>query len=933
LFNYIFELVRVVKFENRPAFFRTVFVLFLTSMNEFFTAFMKDSIKILCGRQALFLVVMIGFCLSVNGQIKLPKLIGDGMVLQRNKEIKIWGWASSGESITLNFKHKNYRTKADINGNWELFIPPQKEGGPYTMTFKGKNTVEVSNILFGDVWFCSGQSNMVLPMERVEERYPDEVANANYPEIRNFFVPTKTNLNGPQQDLPPGNWKSAVKGDIMGFGAVSYFFAKKLYEKYHVPIGLINSSFGGTPIRSWISEGGFKEFPEDLETIQKNKDTAYVNKITKRPDSNDNYDQKDKGLIEDVKWHEESYVPKGWSNYYIPGYWEDQGVKNLNGIVWFRKEIDVPESMIGVEAKLFMGRIVDADEVYVNGTKVGNITYQYPPRRYTVPKGILRPGKNVITVRVTNDAGKGGFVPDKPYYLTANGHDIDLVGKWQYKVGEVFEPAESDYNPFWAQDQPTSLYNAMVAPVVNLKISGILWYQGETDVWNPKPYRKYLPALIHDWRTQFQQGMLPFLYVQIANFEDIDYLPTESNMAELRDAQLGALSVPKTAMAVAIDLGEWNDIHPLNKKDVGERLALGAMKLAYNEELVYSGPIYKSSEIKNGQIILSFNSVGSGLVSNYGEPLNRFEIAGDDQHFAWANAKIDGDKVIVENETIDKPKYVRYAWADNPKSANLYNKEGLPASPFRNYNPDSLNNKPWQGKKAAVVLTYDDALNSHLDDVLPLLDSLNLKATFYVSTYSEAFRNRINDWRKLAQEGHELGNHTIFHPCIGKEDRPWVNENYDMSTYTVERMVDEIKINNTLLEAVDGKRERTFAFTCGDMTVGDKNFFIDELKNDLIGARGVRHEMHKMKDVDTYNIDSYMINGESGEQLIALVKKAIESNSLLVFLFHGVGGDHSLNVSLAAHRQLLEYLKQHEDEVWSATTIEAVKNIKKNQTN
>jgi len=881
------------------------------------------------------LVVLIGLSVSAYSQIKLPELISDGLVLQRNQEIKIWGWASSGESVTLNFKHKNYKTKADSNGNWEFRLPPQKEGGPHKMIFNGKNKIEVDNILFGDVWFCSGQSNMVLPMERVKERYPDEIANANYPEIRNFFIPTKANLKGPLEDLPHGEWKSAIKDDIMGFGAVSYFFAKELYEKYHVPIGLINASVGGTPIQSWISEEGFKEFPRDMASIQRNKNTGYVKKITSKPSSTNNNKQNDKGLIEDTKWYEPSYIPKGWTNFYVPGYWEDQGVKDLNGIVWFRKEIDIPESMTGVDAKLFMGRIVDADEVYVNGTKVGNTTYQYPPRRYAVPKGILKSGKNIITARVTNYMGKGGFVPDKPYYLTAKGRDIDLKGEWQYKVGEVFKPisVESNYNRFSAQDQPTALYNAMVTPVINMKISGILWYQGETNVWNPKPYRKYFPALVKDWRNQFHQGTLPFLYVQLANFQDVDYLPAKSHMAELRDAQLSALKIPKTAMAVAIDLGEWNDIHPLNKKDVGKRLALGAMKFAYNEDIVFSGPIYESSEIKNNQISLSFDAVGSGLVSIDGEPLSRFEIAGDDQHFVWAKAKIEGDKVIVENGNINNPKYVRYAWSDNPQGANLYNKEGLPASPFRNYNPDSLNNKPWQGKKATVVLTYDDALNVHLDNVQPALDALNIKGTFYVSTYSEAFRNRIDDWRRLAHGGHELGNHTIFHPCVGKDSRPWVNPNYDMGAYTVERMVDEIKFNNTLLEAVDGKKERTFAYTCGDFTVNGNDFFIDKLKGDLVGARAVRHEMHKIEDIDIYSIDSYAIIGETGEQMIELVKKAIETNSLLVFLFHGVGGEHSMDVSLSAHQELIEYLKSHETEVWTTTTLEAVENIRKNQSN
>ena len=876
--------------------------------------------------------------LSFSGfsQIKLPKLISDGVVLQRDTKVKIWGWSSPNEEITLTFKKKKYKTVADKKGNWEIMLRPQKAGGPFDMVFKGKNEVKVSDILFGDVWICSGQSNMTVKMERVKEKYPEEVATANYPEIRSFFVLTLTNLEGPQKDLPSGEWINATKDEIMEFGAVPYFFAKDLYEKYHVPIGMINASVGGTPIQSWISEEGFKEFPKEYETIQKNKDTAYINSLTARPTnaSNNRPKPQDKGEIGPVKWYDSSYVPKGWNNYNVPGFWEDQGLKDLNGVVWFRKEIEVPESMTGVEAKLYMGRIIDADVVYVNGTKVGNITYQYPPRRYTVPNGILKKGKNIITVRVTNYGGKGGFVIDKPYNLVANNQTIDLKGTWQYKVGEVFKPRNdfSGWRRFSAQNQPSSLFNAMIAPLTNMKTMGFLWYQGESNSGNPKPYRKYLPAIIKDFRNQWGQGDLPFLYTQLPNFNDIDYLPTESNWAEMRDAQLSALSLPNTAMGVGIDLGEWNDIHPLNKEDVGKRLALGALKLAYGEDIVHSGPIYKSSKIEGNKVIISFDFVGSGLISNDDEPLARFEIAADDQKFVWADAKIEGNNVVVESESIPRPKYVRYAWADNPQGANLYNKEGLPASPFRNYNPDALNDMAWQGKKAAVILTYDDALNVHLDNAMPLLDSLGLKGTFYVSTSSSPFRTRVNDWKKLAEKGHELANHTLFHPCIGNTPRrEWVNENYDMSTYTVKRMVDEIKMNNTLLEAIDGKKERTFAFTCGDMTVGNNEPFINELKDELVAARAVRHEMHKINEIDVYDIDCYMINGETGEELIALAKKAIETNSLLVFLFHGVGGEHSLDVSLDAHKQLLEFLKQNENDVWTTTMLEVVENIKKNQ--
>ena len=621
---------------------------------------------------------------SANAEIKLPRILSDGVVLQRDTRVKLWGWAAANERVTLNFKKKKFSTKADNSGRWLILLPPQKAGGPYEMSFKGQNEIKISNILFGDVWLCSGQSNMVLPMERVKEKYPDEIANANYPEIRNFFIATLTNLEKPSEDLPSGGWKSANPKDVLAFSAVAYFFAHKVYEKYHVPIGLINSSVGGTPIEAWISEKGYKEFPEMMEAINKNKRTSYIDSLMKRKPLPVQIEVQDKGLTESPKWYEESFVLKGWHTINIPGYWEDQGVKDLNGVVWYRREIEIPVSMTGMPVKLFMGRIVDADFVYVNGQLVGNTTYQYPPRRYEIPAGILKPGKNTLVIRVINNSGKGGFVPDKPYFLTANGQNIDLKGTWQYKVGEVYEPKGFTDLGFTAQNQPSSLFNAMIAPLTNQTLKGFLWYQGETNADRPKAYEKLLPALINDWRNLWGEGALPFLYVQLANYMDVNYLPEESNWAGLRDAQLHALAVPNTAMAVAIDLGEWNDIHPLNKKDLGERLALCAFHLAYGEqELVCMGPIYQSSKTNGNKITITFDYTGSGLNSINGEPLARFEIAGADHKFVRANARIVGNMVEVWNEKIDHPEWVRYGWSDNPEGANLYNKEGLPASPFQ----------------------------------------------------------------------------------------------------------------------------------------------------------------------------------------------------------------------------------------------------------
>jgi sialate O-acetylesterase len=624
--------------------------------------------------------------LSSFAQVKLPQLVGDSMVLQRDMKINIWGWASTGEKVRVKFNGKIYKTTTGNDGKWILQLLPTKAGGPYAMEITGKNKIILHDVLIGDVWLCSGQSNMVHQMRLHSVRYADEIANANYPEIRQFLIPTLTDLQGPHDDLTTGSWKSANPDNVLDFSAVAYFFAKDLYEKYHVPIGLINASVGGTPVEAWTSEEGLKAFPFISNTIEKNKDTAYINSITKRNlNANSNMPkQEDKGFTGSMPWYDSAYVPKEWRTINIPGYWEDQGVKDLDGVVWYRKEIDVPASMIGKPAKVFLGRIVDADFLYINGTLVGNTTYQYPQRRYAVPADLLKPGKNLFVVRVINNSGKGGFVPDKPYCLIAGNDTVDLKGYWQYKVGEVFVPRNGSGGfGFVAQNQPTALYNAMVAPLINYTIKGMLWYQGEANSSRGAEYAQLQPALIADWRSKWKEDNIPFLYVQLPGFMDYNYLPSESQWAELREAQLQSLSVPNTAMAVAIDLGEWNDIHPDRKKDVGDRLALAAEKIAYGENIIYSGPIYQSSTIDDNKIIISFSNTGSGLITNDNETPAEFAIAGDDKKFVWANTKIEGAKVIVWSEAVAAPKYVRYAWADDPVNPNLYNKEGLPASPFR----------------------------------------------------------------------------------------------------------------------------------------------------------------------------------------------------------------------------------------------------------
>lgn len=637
----------------------------------------------------LFLLITILFQSSF-AQVKLPQLIRDSMILQRDAKIKIWGWASPNEKIKIGFNKKDFKTKADADGKWNLFLPAMKAGGPYTMNIDASNHIALKDILIGDVWICSGQSNMVHQMALHSVVYANEIANANYPQIRHFWVPNITSLQGPQNDLPVGNWKSADPQNVLDFSAVAYFFAKALYEKYHVPIGLINASWGGVPIEAMMSEDALKNFPDILSTVQKNKDTAYINGLNRRSFPGSPMPQPgDKGLTEN--WYDPSYIPKEWRTINIPGYWEDQGIKDLDGVVWYRREFDVPASIANGSAKVFLGRIVDADVLYINGKQVGNTTYMYPQRRYALSAGTLKPGKNLFVIRVTNNFGKGGFVPDKPYQLIAGNDTIDLKGYWQYKVGLVNQPHRrfGGGGGIAAQNQPAALYNSMIAPLISYAIKGFVWYQGESNTGRANEYAKLQPAMINDWRMKWNQPNAPFLYVQLPGFMEMNYLPSESQWAQLREAQLKSLSVPNTGMAVAIDLGEWNDIHPDRKKEVGERLALSAEAIAYKEKnIVYSGPLYQSQQIDGNKIILSFTNVGSGLITNDGEEPGEFAIAGADKKFVWAKAKIEGDKVIVWNDGVSNPMYVRYAWADNPVNPNLFNKEGLPASPFRTDTPN-----------------------------------------------------------------------------------------------------------------------------------------------------------------------------------------------------------------------------------------------------
>ncbi|MDG5767111.1 sialate O-acetylesterase [Balneolales bacterium ANBcel1] len=632
------------------------------------------------------IVLFIAFS-PLQAQITLPKLIGDGMILQRDAEVTVWGWAPADSDITVDFLDTRYEATASESGKWRVVMKDLPHGGPYRMTIAGGETIVIDDILVGDVWVAGGQSNMEMPMHLTLPLYGEDIALADYPRIRYFRVPHAYDFDEPHTDLSGGAWQHISPEGVSEVSAVAFFFARHLYELHNVPVGVIDNSMGGSPAEAWMSEEALKSFPVHYEEALRFRDADLVEDIRQSDrrrisawhrasvDNDAGYGNPEQ------PWHADDLDVSDWQTMEVPGYWADEDLGPVNGVVWFRKEFDVPASMAGKEVALEVGRVVDADSTFINGVFVGNITYQYPPRWYQIPEGVLREGTNNITVRAVNTQGRGGFVEDKPYELRSMRDTIDLKGEWRYKPGVIMEPLESETFIRW---KPLGLYNAMVAPLLDYRIKGVIWYQGESNTGRPQEYADLFPAMIADWRAGWDQGALPFLYVQLANYMEADDRPQDSNWARLREAQLQALSVPNTAMAGAIDVGEWNDIHPLNKKDVGDRLALAARKVAFGEEgLVYSGPVFSGMERQGSKLKLSFEHVGSGLVARGDDRLRHFAIAGDDGAFVWADAEISGDHVVVWSDEVPDPVAVRYAWADNPDSANLYNREGLPAAPFR----------------------------------------------------------------------------------------------------------------------------------------------------------------------------------------------------------------------------------------------------------
>ncbi|WP_438444039.1 sialate O-acetylesterase [Gorillibacterium sp. sgz5001074] len=622
--------------------------------------------------------------------LRLPRILSDGMVLQREALVTIWGWAQAGVDVQVKLGGASGSVRAGEDGRWQVVLPPCQAGGPYTMEISaGAERTAVGNILFGDVWVCSGQSNMQIPMARVKEKYAEDISRSANPAIRQFSVPETYDFRGPRDDLDGGEWVPADPERVLSFSAVAYFAALELHERHGVPVGILLSAVGGSPVESWIGRDALQAYPELLQQAAPFEDPAHIARVKQRDEEAaaawyGQVDREDAGLTAAPPWYASEvsdHPADGWSAMSLPSAFADEGLPGFCGSVWFRKTVEVPAEMCGLPAKLRLGTIVDSDAAYVNGTLVGTTGYQYPPRIYDVPGEVLREGRNVIAIRVICNNGQGAFTKDKPFRLEAGNRSIPLAGEWSCRVGAIAGrplPATT-----FIQWKPTGLYNGMIAPLLKLAVKGVFWYQGESNAERPGSYRDLFTTLMREWRRRWNREDLPFLFVQLPNFMEARPEPSESHWAELREAQLQALELPHTGMAVAIDAGEWNDIHPLDKKTVGHRLARAAGPLAYATDEAGMGPLLRGMRREGRKLLLSFAHAGGGLVVRGSGKLKHFAVAGDGTPFVWAEAEIHGDEVAVWSDRVPEPRAVRYAWADNPEGANLYSREGLPASPFR----------------------------------------------------------------------------------------------------------------------------------------------------------------------------------------------------------------------------------------------------------
>jgi len=630
-----------------------------------------------------FFVLLFSIQVQAYAQVTLAKVFGDNMVLQRGIKIPIWGKSTPGANINATLGEIRVKATANRQGEWKVFFPAFKAGGPYKLSISESGRpgsgIELQGILIGDVWLASGQSNMEWSVKQAQDAV-NEIAKADFPKIRLFQVAHVKKLR-PQEDVADGKWKICSPENVAQFSAVGYYFAKKIHLDQGVPIGVIQSTWGGTPIEAWTSREKLLSSPTTKAKTMAN-DTLTEQHFVK--------DSLDQARSWDILYHpyqnadkkipQPGYNDAGWPVIEMPKLIKDFGIGPYEGLIWMRKKITLPETFSKANLTLYIGRPDVNYSLYFNGTEICKTVWNTNPgQHYAIPIKILKKGENTITLRLAMLWGIGGLNPPADeMYITNGKARISLAGTWKYQ--KDLEPAMAKNRNY--QYYPSLLFNSMINPLIPYGIKGFLWYQGEANDTAAYNYRKLFPMLIKDWRERWKQGNLPFLYVQLPNFKQIQPLPSESEWAELREAQALTLSLPNTAMACTIDIGEADNIHPGNKQEVARRLALAANKLVYKQDNIASGPLLKSFSKEGGRMRIRFTNAGNGLISKDAKALTGFAVAGEDRRFHWAEARIEGNEVVVYSEKVPHPVAVRYAWADHPL-CNLVNSEGLQANPFR----------------------------------------------------------------------------------------------------------------------------------------------------------------------------------------------------------------------------------------------------------
>jgi sialate O-acetylesterase len=638
---------------------------------------------------------------AVQAKVRLPSVFGDNMVFQQKTKVWIWGKTDAGKTVTVNatWAKANVSAVADKNGDFKVGITTPSFGGPFVLTVDDGEKTVLKDILIGDVWICSGQSNMEMPLAGWGKinNYEQEIKEANYPKIRLLQADHVTsNLPLADAKVWAGGWKVCTSENVPEFSAVAYFFAREIFKKTGIPIGLVHTSWGGTIAEAWTSAATLKTIPDFVPAVQKIESSVNEGKANTMEEQLVAWSKliaiNDAGLKGgNAGWQSATLDATAWNSITLPANWETNGLDNVDGVVWFRKTITIPEGWAGKDLKLNLGPIDDNDVTFVNGIKVGETIGYGNNRAYTIPGNKVKSGTFVISIRVTDTGGGGGIYggENKLSVSSATGETISLNGEWKFKLGLDFKnigpmPGSND-----GPNRTTVLYNAMINPYLQFPIKGAIWYQGESNADRANQYRTLFPAMIQDWRKSWKQPTFPFYFVQLANFMKVESEPVASAWAELRDAQRQTLSLPNTGMAVAIDIGDAADIHPKNKQDVGKRLGLIALAKDYGIKTPFTGPVYKSQQVSGNSVTLTFTGIKSGLKAKNGDEVKGFAVAGEDKKFHWATAKIVGNKVIVSSAEVSSPVSVRYAWANNP-ICNLVDGSGLPASPFKTDNwPDT----------------------------------------------------------------------------------------------------------------------------------------------------------------------------------------------------------------------------------------------------